>query len=144
MANKNVETYVFFGGNCEAALDFYKTAIGAQIGTIIHYNESPEPVPADQLPEGFETKVMHSLFTVGDTTIMASDGNHEQASFSGFQLVLNVATEADADRYFENLSYGGKVVMPLQKTFWSPRYGMLTDRFGVGWMVMVAVENPKP
>ncbi len=142
MSNTSVEAYLFFGGQCEAALDFYKTAIGAQIGAIMRFNESPDPIPEGKLQKGFEEKVMHSIFTVGDTKIMASDGMNEQSNFSGFQLVLNVPTEADADRAFENLSNGGTVKMPLQKTFWSPRYGMLTDRFGVGWMVMVPGEKP--
>ncbi len=143
MSIASVESYLFFGGNCEAALDFYKTAIGAEIGMIMHFNESPEPIPEGKLQAGFEDKVMHSIFTVGKTKVMASDGMNDQSKFSGFSLVLNVPNEADIDRLFENLSYGGVVKMPLEKTFWSPRYGMLTDRFGVDWMVMVPGEKPK-
>ena len=138
-----VEPYLFFGGRCEEALEFYRTAIGAKIGMVMRFNESPDPIPAGMLQAGFENKVMHSNFTVGETTLMASDGMNDKSSFSGFSLALNVPTEAEADRVFAGLSDGGKVKMPLGKTFWSPRYGMLTDRFGVDWMVMVPGEPPK-
>ncbi|MGH8108371.1 MAG: VOC family protein [Arenimonas sp.] len=142
MVKINVESYLFFGGRCEQALEFYRTAVGAKIVRIIRFNESPEPIPAGMLQPGFENKVMHSLFQIGETYLMASDGKNDQSDFSGFSLVLNVPTEADADRFFAALSDGGKVNMPLAKTFWSPRYGMLTDRFGVDWMVMVPGEAP--
>ncbi len=143
MASTNVEPYLFFGGRCEQALEFYRTAAGAQIGMIMRFNESPEPMPAGMLQAGFEKKIMHCNFRIGDTTLMASDGMNDKSVFSGFSLALNVSTEADADRVFAGLSDGGKIKMPLAKTFWSPRYGMLTDRFGVDWMVIVPAEPPK-
>ena len=86
---------------------------------------------------GFESKVMHSSFRIGETIVMASDGCDDKSSFRGFSLALSVLTEAEADQVFSSLSDGGQVTMPLGKTFWSPRYGMLIDRFGIGWMVMV-------
>lgn len=137
MANTVVEPYLFFGGRCEEALEFYKSAIGATPGMLFRFSDSPEPIPAGMLQSGFESKVMHTSFRVGDCTIMASDGCSEGSTFSGFSLSLTVPTEADANRVFNALADGGNVTMPLGKTFWSPCYGMLTDRFGIGWMVIV-------
>ena len=108
----------------------------------MRYKESPEPTPPGRLPAGFENKVMHATFHIGGTTLMASDGCEERATFEGFSLSFVVPTEAEADRAFAALSVGGQVQMPLGKTFWSPRFGMVTDRFGIGWMVSVAAENP--
>ncbi len=130
-----VQSYLFFSGRCEEALEFYKSAIGAKVDMIMRFNESPEPPPPDMLSPGYENKVMHASFHVGDTMVMASDGCGENHSFAGFSLSLGVATEAEADKYFNALAEGGKVEMPLGKTFWSPRFGMLTDKFGMGWMV---------
>ena len=101
------------------------------------YKDSPEPQPPGMLPPGFENKVMHTTFRIGGTTHMASDGCQEGSSFGGFSLSLAVPTEAESDRAFAALAEGGQVQMPLTKTFWSPRFGMLTDRFGIGWMVSV-------
>lgn len=137
MSDTFVQTYLFFGGRCEEALEFYRTAVGAQIDMISHFNESPEPHPPGKLPPGFENKVMHATFRIGNTTLMASDGSSEGLNFSGFSLSLAVPTEAEADRTFAALADGGQVLMPLGKTFWSPCFGMLTDRFGIGWMVTV-------
>lgn len=132
-----VQSYLFFGGRCEEALAFYKSAIGAEVDMLMRYNEAPEQPPDGMLAPGFENKVMHAAFRVGGTTLMASDGcgGEEEGSFSGFSLSISVRTEAEADRTFAALSEGGTVTMPLGKTFWSPKFGMLTDRFGLGWMV---------
>jgi len=138
MTNTLVQPYLFFGGRCEEALEFYRTALGAQVDMLMHYKDSPEPHPPGMLPPGFENKVMHTTFRIGGTTLMASDGCEEGASFSGFSLSLAVPTEAEANRAFAALANGGQVKMPLTKTFWSPRFGMVTDRFGLGWMVSVA------
>ena len=135
MIKPRIQTYLFFGGRCEEALEFYRTALGAQVDMLMHYKESPEPPPPGMLPPGFENKVMHTTFHIGGTTLMASDGCEEGPSFTGFSLSLSVPTEAEADRAFAALAAGGQVKMPLSKTFWSPRFGMLTDRFGLGWMV---------
>jgi PhnB protein len=132
-----VQSYLFFGGRCQEALEFYRTTLGAQVDMVMLFKDSPEPVPPDMLQPGFESKVMHASFRIGETTLMASDGCGEATHFDGFSLSLSVPTEAEADRAFAALADGGEVTMPLGKTFWSPRFGMLTDRFGVGWMVSV-------
>ena len=138
MTKTLVQPYLFFGGRCEEALEFYRTAIGAEVEMIMRFNESPEPTPPGMLAEGFENKVMHASFRVGESTVMASDGcSPEDGKFNGFSLSISVPGEADADRVFAALSGGGSVKMPLSKTFWSPRFGMLEDRFGIGWMVIV-------
>lgn len=138
-----VQPYLLFGGRCEEALEFYRTAIGAEVDMIMRFSESPDPVPPGMLAEGFENKVMHSSFRVGETTLMASDGcSPADGKFGGFSLSISVPSEADADRVFAALAEGGTVKMPLNKTFWSPRFGMLEDRFGLGWMIIVPAEMP--
>ncbi len=137
-----VGSYLFFSGRCEEALEFYKHAAGAIVDYTMRFSESPEPVPDGMLQAGFENKVMHSSFRIGNTTIMASDGCDEKSKFDGFRLTLTVPTESDAHRLFDGLAAGGKIDMPLCKTFWSPCYGMLTDKFNVGWMVMVPGPTP--
>ena len=138
MKSTIVQPYLFFGGRCDEALEFYRTALGAQVDFLMRYKESPEPLPPGRLPPGFENKVMHTTFRIGGNTLMASDGCEEGPKFAGFSLSLAVPTQAEADRVFTALAAGGQVQMPLTKTFWSPRFGMLTDRFGIGWMVSVA------
>jgi PhnB protein len=135
MSNTIVQSYLFLGGRCDEALEFYRTALGAQVDFLMRYKESPEPLPPGRLPPGFENKVMHATFRIGETTLMASDGCEEGQSFAGFSLSLAVPTKAEADRAFAALAAGGQVKMPLTKTFWSPCFGMVTDRFGIGWMV---------
>ena len=137
MNNTLIQPYIFFGGRCEEALKFYGTALGAQVDFLMRYKESPEPLPPGRLPAGYENKVMHATFRIAGNTLMASDGCEEGASFAGFSLSLAVPTEAEANRAFAALADGGQVKMPLTKTFWSPCFGMLTDRFGIGWMVSV-------
>ena len=133
-----IQPYLFFNGNCEQAVDFYRKALGAEVQMMMRYKESPEPPPPGRVPPGFENKIMHTSFRVGQTTVMASDGcSAEKHNFQGFSLALSVASEAEADRVFSALADGGQVHMPLTKTFWSPRFGMLQDRFGIGWMVSV-------
>jgi PhnB protein len=133
-----VQSYLFFDGRCEQALEFYKKALGAKIEMLMRFREAPDPPPPGMVPPGFGDKVMHASFRIGDTVVMASDGCAErEANFQGFSLSLAVGEEADANRAFDALADGGKVTMPLGKTFWSPRFGMVTDRFGVAWMVNV-------
>jgi PhnB protein len=142
--NRIVQPYLFFNGNCEEAVQFYRKAVGAEVDMIMRYNESPEPHPPGMVPPGFESKIMHTSFRIGQTTLMASDGcSAEKPSFEGFSLSLAVPTEAEADRVFAALAEGGQVSMPLTKTFWSPRFGMLTDRFGLGWMITVNPAGQK-
>lgn len=138
MKNNLIQPYLFFGGRCEEALEFYKRALGAQVEMLVRFKDSPEPHPPGTVPPGYEDKVMHTSFKVGDAVVMASDGCGEQPKFDGFSLSLTVKSEAEAERAFAGLAEGGKVGMPLGKTFWSPKFGMLTDKFGVGWMIGVA------
>ena len=142
MAATSLTPYLFFSGRCEEAIEFYTHALGAKLEMMMRFNQSPDAVPAGMLQEGFENKVMHAAFHVGGAMIMASDGCDDKSKFEGFRLALSLATEADAHRAFNALSVGGQIQMPLGKTFWSPCYGMVTDKFNVGWMVMVTVEQP--
>lgn len=134
-----VQVYLFFRGHCEQALAFYQKALGAQVEMLMRYKDSPEPVPPGMLAPGWENKVMHCSFRVGQSVVMASDGcGTETGGFHGFSMSISVKTEAEADQVFAALSDGGKVTMPLSKTFWCARFGMLEDRFGIGWMISVA------
>ena len=142
MSKTNITAYLFFAGRCVEALDFYQRALGAQIDMIMLFNESPEPPPPGMLQAGFENKVMHASFRVGDTHLMASDGCDDKSKFDGFRLALTVQTEDEAHKAFNRLAEGGSIQMPLCKTFWSPCYGMVADKFNVGWMVMVPGEMP--
>ena len=137
MSKPQIEPYLFFGGRCEEAIRFYQSAIGAQLEMMMLHKDSPEAPPPGMLPPGFENKVMHASIRIGDARIMASDGCSDTASFAGFSLSLTATSEAEAQRAFAALSEGGKITMPLTKTFWSPCFGMLEDRFGIGWMVTV-------
>ena len=139
-----IQPYLFFNGRCAEAIEFYRQAIGAEVEMLMRFKDSPDPMPPGMLPPGFEDKVMHASFRVGATTLMASDGcAAEKTSFQGFSLSLTVGGEAEADRMFAALADGGQVRMPLGKTFWSPRFGMLEDRFGVGWMIIVPPADQK-
>lgn len=132
-----VQPYLFFNGRCEEALAFYEQSLGAKVVMKMRFNESPDPLPEGMLQPGFENKIMHASLTVGQMTLMASDGCDDKSKFESFRLALSVPDEASADLAFNGLAEGGTVDLPLCKTFWSPRYGMVTDKFGVGWMVMV-------
>ena len=140
MPATHIQPYLFFGGRCEEAIEFYAQALGAQVEMLMHHRDSPDPHPPGLLQPGFEDKVMHATIRIGEAIIMASDGCDDKSRFDGFRLSLAVPTEADARRAFAGLSDGGEVQMPLTKTFWSPCFGMVTDRFGVGWMVTVDAE----
>lgn len=130
-----VEPYLFFDGCCQEALEFYHQALGAEITVLMRFKESPDP---GMYVVGNEDKVMHALFRIGNSSVMASDGRCDgQASFQGFSLSLALSDEAEAQRLFAALSEGGQVQMPLAKTFWSPLFGMVADRFGVSWMINV-------
>ena len=133
-----IEPYLFFNGRCEEAVEFYKKALGAEVLMLMRYKESPEPHPSGMVPPGWENKIMHTSLRIGNTTVMASDGCSEGTNFQGFSLSLSVANDAEAERVFTALTDGGQVKMPLTKTFWSPCFGMASDRFGVTWMVTVA------
>jgi PhnB protein len=130
-----VQPYLFFDGRAEEAIDFYKKAVGAEVGMLMRWKDSPEK---SMCTPSNENKVMHASLTIGNTRVMASDGeNKGHPDFKGFALSLDARDEADADRLFNALSSGGKVTLPLTKTFFSPRFGMLADKFGVNWMIIV-------
>jgi PhnB protein len=139
-----VQAYLFFEGRTEEALEFYKQALGAEVEMLMRFRESPDRPPPGMVPPGAEDKVMHSSMRIGETRIMASDGRCAgQANFQGFALTLTAADEREADRLFAALAEGGQVQMPLGKTFFSPRFGMVADRFGVSWMVIVPGEEAR-
>lgn len=139
-----IQPYLNFDGRCEEALEFYKKALGAEIEMILRFKDSPEPCDPSMVKPGSENKVMHSAFRLGDSLIMASDckcdGGKEK--FSGFSLSYSAPDEASVERVFKALSDGGKVEMPLAKTFFSPSFGLVSDRFGVSWMVLVSADQP--
>ena len=131
-----VQPYLFFDGRCEEALEFYRSALGAEVTALMHFRDSPEPASCHV---GNEDKVMHTSFRIGDTTVMASDGRCTgKPSFQGFALAITALDAAQAERLFGALAEGGEVQMPLGETFFSPRFGMVADRFGVSWMIVVA------
>jgi PhnB protein len=133
-----IQPYLFFEGRCEEAIEFYRSALGAKVEMLMRYKDSPEPPPPGMLPPGSENKVMHAALSVGDAAFMASDGHCQgRPGFQGFSLSLSAKDEAEAKRVFDALGAGGEVRMPLGKTFFSPCFGMLADRFGVGWMIIV-------
>ena len=131
-----IQPYLFFDGRCAEAIEFYKKAVGATVEVLMHYKDSPDPSMCT--PETRD-KVMHSSIRFGDATVLASDGRCEgKPKFDGFALTITAADDAEARRLFEALGKGGKVTMPLGKTFFSSSFGMLADKFGVGWMILVA------
>ncbi len=135
-----VQPYLFFDGKCEDAVEFYRRALGAEVEMMMRFRDCPEPAQPGMVPPGSENKVMHAALRIGDTMVLASDGRClGQPEFRGFALSLTAADEAEADRLFAALADGGQVQMALSKTFFSPRFGMVADRFGVSWMVYVAL-----
>lgn len=134
-----IQPYLFFDGSCEQALEFYRQALGAEVTMLMRFKDCPEPPQEGMVPPGSENKVMHAAFNIGGSMVLASDGHcGGQANFHGFALSLTVADPAEAERKFAALSDGGQVRMPLAKTFFSPSFGTVADRFGVTWMVYVA------
>ena len=134
ISNMSVQPYLFFNGRCEEALEFYGNAVGAKVEMISRFKDAP---PGMAQP-GMENKVMHASFRIGETVLMASDGmSNGEPQFEGFSLSIDVPDEQKAESVFKALADGGKIRMPLEKTFWAPKFGMLEDRFGVGWMVSV-------
>jgi PhnB protein len=132
-----IQPYLFFEGRCDEALDFYRKALGAEVQTLMRYKDCPEPGPA----HGAADKVMHASARIGETVLMVSDGQCSgRTAFEGFSLCLTAPAVAEAERLFAALADGGQVRMPLAKTFFSPRFGMVADRFGVLWMVFAEGE----
>jgi PhnB protein len=132
-----VEPYLFFNGRCEEAIDFYKRVLDAEVVMLMRFKDSPEPPQAGMVPPGNEDKIMHATLRIGDTNVMMSDGGcNGPAKFDGFGLSVSVRDAAEAERRFAALGEGGAIAMPLAKTFFSPSFGMLKDRFGVHWMII--------
>lgn len=132
-----VQAYLSFEGRCEEALEFYKKSAGAEVTTLMRWSDSPDPQM--KAPPGYEKKIMHAAFKIGETELMADDGmGPGTAEFKGVTLALSASSDAETQRLFDALSQGGSVQMPLAKTFWTSSFGMLRDRFGVPWMVMTA------
>jgi PhnB protein len=143
MKNSIIQPYLFFDGKCEEALEFYKKALGANVNMLMRFKDSPEPPKPGCTPSDMN-KVMHAQFQIGETVIMASDGRAlGNPKFEGFALSLTVKTEAEADKAFNALAKDGKIEMPLAKTFFSARFGMVADKFGVFWMVLVTPDSIK-
>jgi PhnB protein len=131
----DIQPYLSFEGRCDEAIEFYKKAIDAKVDMLMRFKESPDQSMVT--PESKE-KVMHAALRAGKAQLLMSDGRCTgSANFHGIALALSVASEADADRTFNALANGGKINMPLTKTFFSPKFGMVEDKFGVGWMVLV-------
>lgn len=136
-----IQPYLFFEGRCEEALEFYRQVLGAKTLFLMRFKESPDP---QACPAGGADKVMHATIQIGQATLMASDGGCSgNAGFHGFALSITVPDAAAAERIFAALLDGGEVRMPLAQTFFSPRFGMVADRFGVVWMVHVAGPSPE-
>jgi PhnB protein len=130
-----IQPYLFFNGRCEEAIEFYRNALGAEVMMLMRFKQAPDQ---SMVQPGNAEKVMHASLRIGDAVVLVSDGmcSGEQ-KFEGFSLSLTAASVEEADRRFNALADGGQVRMPLDKTFFSPRFGMVADRFGVGWMVYV-------
>ncbi len=135
-----VQSYLMFNGRCEEAIEFYKKALGAKVEMLMRFKDAPE----GQCAPGTENKVMHSALKIGDTVIMATDGmmkDQGKLEFKGISLTLNPTTEAECERLFNALADGGQVYQPLIKTFFSPKFGVVADKFGVNWMVLVEQQQ---
>lgn len=144
-----VTPYLFFNGRCEEAIDFYKKALGAEVEMMMRFKEAPPPPEGARkeewgIPPGSEDKIMHACLRINGASIMASDGccsGEAAANFAGISLSVDAQDEAQADRMFNALAEGGKVQMALDKTFFAKRFGIVADKFGVGWMVIVPAEQ---
>lgn len=138
----HVEPYLFFDGRCEEAIEHYKKTLGATVENLLRFKDGPEP-DSGMVPPGSGDKIMHASFRIGDSRVNCSDGSClGKPNFQGFSLVTEVKTDAEAERVFNALADGGAVHQPLIQTFFSSRFGMLADRFGVQWMVMTTKANP--
>lgn len=147
-----VQSYLSFEGRCDEALGFYKKALGAEVVQLMRYGDAPPPPstpPSDNadagcggaMPAG--DKVMHAVVRIGETELMASDGRCSgQAEFKGVMLALSAGTDAEARQWFDALADGGQVTQPLMPTFFTSSFGMLNDRFGVSWLLVVQQPSP--
>jgi len=132
-----VQPYLTFDGKCEEAIEFYKKALGAEVTRMLRFKDNPQPTADCKPAPGTENKIMHASLRIGETTVMATDGDAKgKTSFHGFSLSLTAIDDAQAKRLFAALSEGGQMQMPLTKTFFSSSFGMVVDRFGVSWMIV--------
>jgi PhnB protein len=139
-----VQPYLNFNGRCDEALEFYRRALGAEVVTLMRFKDSPDPQMRAMAKSGTENKIIHASFRVGDTELMCSDGQcHESKKFDGISLSISVPDVATAEKLFTALADGGQVQMPVTKTFFSPGFGMVTDRFEVSWMLVTCVPRNK-
>jgi len=128
-----VTPYLMLDGRGEEAIEFYKKAVGANVGVLMRFKEAP---PGSCAPGG-EDKVMHASITIGNTVVMLSDGMNKGApEFKGISLSLNADDEAHAEKLFNALADGGQVQMPMEKTFFAKKFGVIADKFGVSWMII--------
>ena len=138
-----IQPYLFFDGRCEEAIEYYRRTLGAEVTMLMRFKEAPPPPPGTSqcmVTPGSENKVMHAAIRIGETTVLLSDGRcGGQPNFQGFSLSLQPKDEAEAKRLFAALADGGQVQMPMDKTFFASCFGMVADRFGVSWMVYVAL-----
>jgi len=134
-----IDPYLFYNGRCEEAIEFYKSALGAEVQMIMRNSDSPAPPPEGMLPPGSEHKIMHASILIKGALIMMSDGMCDgKTEFKGFSISLDCDEQAEARKFFDALAAGGQVNMPLGQTFWAPLFGMVVDKFGVHWMVGVS------
>ena len=132
-----IQPYLFFDGRCQEALDYYTSALGAKVEMLMRFKDSPEATDPAKVPPGAGDNVMHASVRIGDTVLMASDGfGKGKPVFQGFALSLSVKNDAEADRLFSALAKGGTIQQDLTKTFFASSFGMVTDKFGVPWMVL--------
>lgn len=137
-----VQPYLFFDGRCEEALEFYSSALGAKVTALMRFKDAPATASAPGCTPPPGDKVMHANLQIGEAQIMASDGQPPgQGIFKGFALSLAPATDAEAQRLFNALAEGGQVQMPFGPTFFASSFGMVADRFGVPWMVVVPLPE---
>lgn len=140
--NISVSPYLNLGDSCEEAINFYQEAIGAQVDMVMRFNESPDPIPTEQQFPGYENKIMHATLRIGSSIIMMSYGCYNQDNtYSGISLSIALDSQLEAEKIFSALSESGKITMPLTKTFWSPCFGMVQDKFGVDWMINAISSN---
>ena len=141
MIKSTLQPYLFFHGRCEEAIEFYRSALGAETTMLMRFEDTPDPKMKAEIKPGMEKKIMHAHLVIGGAHLLVSDGNcAETEGFNGFSLSLAFLTEAEVRNAWDALVVGGEVHMPLMRTFWSPCFGMLADKFGVGWML--SVEEP--
>ena len=138
-----IQPYLFFDGRCQEAIDFYRQALGAEVVAIMRFKENPD-IPTDAMPPEMADKVMHAALKIGQSTVLASDGQctGQQPKPQGFSLALSPATDAEAERLFAVLAEGGEIQMPMAETFFASRFGALVDRFGISWMIHVDTRAP--